>query len=52
MKKKNDYLSPELEIILLELSDIVTTSGGSTNPDPDTGGNNGGGYEGPDDTDW
>ena len=50
MKKKNDYLSPELEIILLELCDIVTSS--TQNPDPDTGGNNGGGYEGSDDTDW
>ena len=26
MEKKNDYISPEVEIILLELSDIVTTS--------------------------
>ena len=27
MEKKNDYISPEVEIILLELSDIVTNSG-------------------------
>ena len=26
MEKKNDYISPEVEIILLELSDIVTAS--------------------------
>ena len=42
MEKKNDYSSPEVEIILLELSDIVTTS-----EQP-----GGGGYEGSDDTDW
>ena len=32
MEKKNDYISPEVEIILLELSDIITES--TENPDP------------------
>lgn len=49
MKKKNDYLSPELEIILLELSDIVTES--TQNPDP-VDPTPGGGHYGSDDTDW
>lgn len=34
MEKKNDYISPEVEIILLELSDIITSS--TQNPDPTT----------------
>lgn len=48
MEKKNDYISPEVEIILLELSDIITDSQTTNPPDPDTGGGN----YGSDDTDW
>ena len=49
MEKKNDYISPEVEIILLELSDIVTNSAENPDPDPTPGG---GGHYGSDDTDW
>ena len=46
MEKKNDYISPEVEIILLELSDIITESQTTNPPEPDIGD---GGY-GSDDT--
>ena len=35
MKKVFDYVSPELDIILLDSKDIIATSGGTGTLDPD-----------------
>lgn len=48
MEKKNDYISPEVEIILLELSDIITES----TQNPDTGEGPGGNIDPGEDPDW
>jgi len=46
---KKEYVSPELEILLLQISDIITTSGGTVSDGQGTGG---GGNMGELDPDW
>ena len=50
MEKKNDYISPEVEIILLELSDIITES--TEIPEPPETPNPGGNIDPGEDENW
>ena len=41
MKHKNNYQSPEIELVKINSADVISTSGGNNNINPDPGENDG-----------